>query len=76
MSGSFDDLFGDGDDFVDTGDAFGLREEALQEAEVSSCQTNDGCGGAGIGEVGRRCCANQLTSAVPLSPDTLIPWPR
>ncbi|MEV0296430.1 hypothetical protein [Nocardia sp. NPDC050710] len=51
LAGGFDDVGGDGVEFVDSHDALDLGEESLQEAEVAAGDTGDGGDGLGVGEV-------------------------
>lgn len=49
--GGFDDVVGDGVEFVDLQDALDLGEESFQESEVTSGDPGDGGDGLGVGEV-------------------------
>src|SRR5690625_7115110 len=49
--GGFDDVVGDGVEFVDLQDALDLGEESFQEPEVTSGDPGDGGDGLGVGEV-------------------------
>ncbi|GAB2518817.1 hypothetical protein GCM10027064_15640 [Microbacterium petrolearium] len=47
----FDDVVGDGVEFVDLQDPLDLGEEAFEEPEVAAGDPCDGCDGLGVGEV-------------------------
>ena len=49
--GGFDDVVGDGVEFVDLQDALDLGEESFQKPEVTSGDPGDGGDGLGVGEV-------------------------
>ena len=49
--GGFDDVVGDGVEFVDLQDPLDLGEEAFEEPEVAAGDPCDGCDGLGVGEV-------------------------